>query len=59
MLNSQEENLNEIKHFHYMTTIAMPSHNIPYLKGHELIIIVELSIVIISIYLDFFIYTWN
>lgn len=59
MLNSREENLSEIKHLYYMTTIVMPSHDIHFSKGHELIIIVEPSLVIISIYLDCLIYAWN
>ena len=48
-----EENtiLNEIMHFHYMTYMATPQHKNPCPGGHEIIYLVDPSLVIITLVL--------
>ena len=59
MHGSREKIFIELMHFHYMTYMTTPQHKNPCPGGHEIYILVDLSVVIINIYLVCLIYAWE
>ena len=58
-LGVEKQIFTKLMHFHHMTYMATPKHKNPCAGGHEITILVDPSLVIITIYLVCLIYAWE